>query len=449
MPRPRATRTALRLRSRLKTLGALGLLTIPLPVHLALTGAVLARSAIVHPRRVVAQRPRTVLISGGKMTKSLTLARAFHRAGHRVVLVEAPKYRFTGHRFSSCVDRFRTVPPPDDPGYLGALIDLVRAERVDVYVPVCSPASSRYDAEAVVALDGLCEVVHVGTDTIDELDDKFRFAETAAALGLAVPDTHRVTEAQQVLDFDFTRADRRGHTYILKSIAYDPVHRLDLTPLPRPTRAETEAFARSRPMSADNPWILQELVVGEEFCTHGTVRDGELQVYVCCRSSAFQVNYEAVDKPEIEDWVRRFVKALGITGQASFDFIETADGTPYAIECNPRTHSAITLFADHPDLARAYLDDGVATVVPLASTRPTYWLHHELWRMLRHPSTAPARLLVVLRGRDATFDLDDPLPSLLVPHLQIPSLLLGALRRGTDWVKIDFNIGKLVEPAGD
>ena len=49
--------------------------------------------------------PRTVLVSGGKMTKALQLARSFHRAGHRVVLVESRKYRFTGHRFSRAVDR--------------------------------------------------------------------------------------------------------------------------------------------------------------------------------------------------------------------------------------------------------------------------------------------------------------------------------------------------------
>ena len=51
-----------------------------------------------------------------------------------------------------------------------------------------------------------------------------------------------------------------------------------------------------------------------------------MQLYCCCESSAFQVNYAMVDKPEIEEWVRRFVEALKLTGQVSFDFIEAADG---------------------------------------------------------------------------------------------------------------------------
>jgi hypothetical protein len=65
------------------------------------------------------------------------------------------------------------------------------------------------------------------------------------------------------------------------------------------------------------------------------------------------------------------------------------------------------------------------------------------------PSTALGRLRVIVDGKDALFDWDDPLPFLLVPHLQIPALLLANLFAGRDWVRIDFNIGKLVEAAGD
>ena len=37
----------------------------------------------------------------------------------------------------------------------------------------------------------------------------------------------------------------------------------------------------------------------------------------------------------------------------------------------------------------------------------------------------------------------------MVHHVQIPWLLLQNLRRRGAWLRIDFNIGKLVEPAGD
>ena len=60
-----------------------------------------------------------------------------------------------------------------------------------------------------------------------------------------------------------------------------------------------------------------------------------------------------------------------------------------------------------------------------------------------------ARLRTIARGKDAIFDWADPLPFLMVHHAQIPSLLLDNLRHGRGWLRIDFNIGKLVEAAGD
>jgi hypothetical protein len=237
---------------------------------------------------------------------------------------------------------------------------------------------------------------------------------------------------------------------VLKSLAYDPVNRLDLTPLPRTTGAATEAFAATKPITSEAPWILQSFVRGREYCTHSTVRDGEIVAHVCCESSAFQLNYAAVDKPGIEAWVRTFVAATRITGQVSFDFIEDHDGTALAIECNPRTHSAITTFHDQPDLAAAYLGDlpaEAAPVRPRPGSRPTYWIYQESWRLLTRPRSARERLRIVRGGKDAIFDWTDPLPFLLVHHLQIPSLLLRNLMLGKEWTRIDVNIGKLVDRA--
>ncbi|GAA4905464.1 putative ATP-grasp superfamily ATP-dependent carboligase [Actinomycetospora succinea] len=434
--------------NRLKTLGALALLTVPLPVTLAVTAAALVRSVVVPARRAEAVQPRTVLVTGGKMTKALALARAFHTAGHRVVLVESAKYRFTGHRFSRAVDAFHVIPEPGAPGYVDALRDVVVAEGVDVWVPVCSPAASRYDALAKPVIAEFCEVLHPDPQVLRILDDKDRFAEAADTLGLPVPETHRVTAPAQVEDFDF---DARPGPWILKSVPYDPVARLDLTTLPRPTRAQTAELARAKPMSDEAPWILQAFTPGREYCTHATVREGRVQVWACCESSAFQLNYAMVDKPEIEEWVRRFVGALRVTGQVSFDFIETPDGSLVALECNPRTHSAITMFhRDAHALARAYLEDvDGPPLTPSADSRPTYWLYQELWRLVSRPASVRERLRVLRAGTDAVFDRDDPLPFLLLHHLQIPSLLLRALVTGKPWIRVDVNIGKLVEPAGD
>ncbi|SDG72152.1 ATP-grasp enzyme [Pseudonocardia oroxyli] len=432
-------------RTTARTLGMLTLLTAALPVDL-LVAAVAALVGVARPlRRATPDRPLTVLVSGGKMTKALALARAFHRAGHRVVLVEQARYRLGAHRFSRAVSAFHTVPAPDHPDYTDRLTAIAELEQADVYVPVCSPLASRYDALAKRALEPFCEVVHPGPENVAMVDDKHRFAETAAALGLGVPETHRITDPQELVDFAYPP----GRSYVAKSIAYDPVRRMDLTRLPRPTAEETARFAHTLPISAANPWILQEFVEGTEFCTHSTVRDGRVRLHCCCPSSGFQLNYAHVEHPQIEEWVRRFVAATGATGQLSFDFMQTPDGRVYGLECNPRTHSAITMFYDHPGVASAYLDGDGPTVRPTGRSRPTYWLHHELWLLLRHPSTVAERVRTVVRGKEALLEAWDPLPFLLLPHLQITALLLDALRRRRAWMKIDVNIGKLVEPGGD
>jgi predicted ATP-grasp superfamily ATP-dependent carboligase len=440
------------LQTRLKTMATLVALLLLSPVNLTITIVALLRSLVIKPSRAVAVLPQTVLISGGKMTKALQLARSFHRAGHRVILLETHKYWLTGHRYSRAVDRFYTIPNPESPDYGAALLAIVQRENVNIYVPVCSPVASYYDAAVQTVLAAHCSVMHVDVSMLERLDDKYQFAMAAQAMGLAVPKSYCITDPQQVIDFDFTDAAR---PYIIKSIPYDSIRRLDLTKLPCATPAETAAFAQSLPISADRPWIMQEYIPGQEYCTHTTVRNGQMQLHCCCESSPFQVNYAHIDRPDIANWISTFAQSLDLTGQVSFDFIQADDdGQIYAIECNPRTHSAITMFYNHAGVADAYLSPEpiVPTVEPLDSSRPTYWIYHEIWRLMTHlnsPAQTIARCQTIMVGKDAIFDWDDPLPFLMVHHWQIPLLLWGNFQHPKEWIRIDFNIGKLVELGGD
>ena len=391
---------------------------------------------------------RTVLLTGGKMTKSLQLARLFRGLGCRVVLAETAKYRFCGARFSRAVDRFVLVPDfrNDGADYAEALRAIAEREAVDLFVPVASPAATLYDARAAPGLP--CPTFHVDEATTVMLDDTVALVRTAEAFGLSVPQTHRITSVGELLGFDFSG----GARYILKSTGYDPVHRLDLRPLPHDGWQER---VRALAVSAEVPWILQEHVEGREVCTHSTVLNGEIQLYICSASSPFQVNYAMLDEPAVHAWVEAFVCALGpagyaSTGQLSFDFIIRDDGVVMPIECNPRTHSAITLFHDQPEAAEAYLG-AMPERRPRPGARPTYWLYHELWRLATARSASAAAEIVgrIREGHEAVFRVDDPLPFLITNSIQIPILLVKSLLAGRDWMRIDFNIGKLVEAGGD
>jgi predicted ATP-grasp superfamily ATP-dependent carboligase len=512
----------------LQNFGTLTLLLILLPFNLIAIAVAFLWNLISYPFRSKvkpSQNGKRILLTGGKMTKALQLARSFHGSGHEVFLVESHKYWLSGHRFSKAVKGFYTIPAPEkDPeGYCQGLLDLVKQENIDVFIPVSSPVASYYDSLAKSFLSPYCEVIHFDAHLTEMLDNKFAFCEKALSLGLSTPKVFCFIDRQQILDFDFQadrlrrKAEVRGQRaeglinvssdncfqssefngeeeqntytekcstkekdydsnfpsfrkddksllpsafcplpsssrYLLKSIPYDSVRRLDLTKLPFDGMEE---YINTLPISKDKPWVMQEFIAGQEYCTHSTVRNGVVRLHCCSKSSPFQVNYENVDNPQIYEWVKHFVKELNLTGQISFDFIQTENGTVYPIECNPRTHSAITMFYNHPGVADAYLNnaenDNEVAIQPLPESKPTYWLYHELWRLtnVRSLSQLKAWFDRIFRGTDALFILDDPLPFLTVHHWQIPLLLLDNLRRLKGWIRIDFNIGKLVELGGD
>ena len=65
------------------------------------------------------------------------------------------------------------------------------------------------------------------------------------------------------------------------------------------------------------------------------------------------------------------------------------------------------------------------------------------------PKRVQERIQVIASGKEAIFDWQDPWPFFMVHHVQIPLLLLGTLLSQKEWVKIDFNIGKLVQLGGE
>ena len=92
-------------------------------------------------------KPLTILVTGGKMAKSLLVTRCLWRQGHRVVLAETPRYWCSGARFSRSVWKFETI---SEDNYVQDVIDLVRKHNIDIFLPVQSPVAVFLDAEIKV-----------------------------------------------------------------------------------------------------------------------------------------------------------------------------------------------------------------------------------------------------------------------------------------------------------
>ena len=440
----------------LQNIGTFLLLLILLPFNLikVIPSLVWTFISKFFQKKIVVENPKNIIVTGAKMTKSLQIARSLHVAGHNVFLLETNQYWLSGNRFSTAIKGFYTVPDPqkDWDGYCRELLEIVKKENIELFIPVSSAVGCYSESLVKTFLSGYCEVLTFDAEMTQMLDNKFTFIEKAKSLGLSVPKSFLITKPEQVLNFDFATD---GSQYILKSIPYDSVRRLNMTKLPMKSVSEMEQFVKALPITEARPWVMQEFVKGKEYCTHTMVRKGKIRLHCCCESSDFQVNYEHIEHPSIYDWVEKFVQELNLTGQISFDFIQTEDGRVYPIECNPRTHSAITTFHDHPKVADAYLndsqDENELPLIPLTNSKPTYWTYHELWRLTEIRSWGQLKdwIKKIIAGTDGIFQFNDPLPFLMVHHWQIPLLLLANLQKLKGWVRIDFNIGKLIELEAD
>ena len=377
-------------------------------------------------------------------------------------------------RFSTAVDRFVTVPIPEkEPeAHRAAMAKLAEEENADLFVPVTSPVASQYEARLHDVLPSRCFSWSLPYDACCMLDDKVAFCNAAADLGLPVPASHRIVCDDDVRAFNVKlHAERaaspqaKHEKFIFKSLLYDSMHRLDLFTLPC-SPEKLNAYLAELTIDEEHPWVVQTFITGKEYCAGGVFKDGKFLVYTDNFASLSCFNYEPARLPKIRQWLETFVGARNLSGIACFDFIVEDDGTPYAIECNPRASSNLTAFYGTPAMG-AVLCNPLAPpfdsiIEPLPSCVETYWLFSEAMyavqairkaSVVQLPAVAAQRaallLSTLLCKKDAYFNYDDPLPFLAHLYVHIPVLLLRNLRTGNKWAKIDPCIGKLTEENGD
>lgn len=345
-------------------------------------------------------------MTGARAPVALELARLFHAAGHRVLAAESLP-RHLCERSRAVARSFRVpAPNPDRAAFRAALRRIVESEGVDLVLPTC---------EEVFHLAGLdAPVFCPPPEPLLRLHSKLAFIRTLEARGVPAPETWDLA----------TRPDLpRGVPLVFKPVW---------------SRFAVDVrfgFAADAP-PPDRHWIAQRLVQGRPLCAYAVTRNGRLTAFAAY-DAAFTagrgaaVSFRTLDHPRLHAWVRDFAAAEGVTGQLSFDFLESADGVLWPLECNPRATSGVHLFTAGDRLDRAFLEHpdclrpqaGASAVVGVAM----------LFDALPRVRTL-ARLrewLARMRGaRDAVLRWDDPLPFL--SGLGLLAHLAGiALRRRT------------------
>lgn len=470
--------------------------------------------APVHHRRHVRStstpyfQPRTILVTGVGMTKGLSLARLFYAAGHNVIGADFESMLFPtscGH-VSRSLKAFHRLAKPDgsregSARYAQSLLDIIRKEKVDLWVSCSGVASAVEDGQAkeMIELVTNCKAVQYDVEMTKRLHEKHSFIEYTKSLGLPVPETHTITSKAALAKL-LDDAQGTGKKYIMKFIGTDDSVRADMTLLPFSTPAQTKTYIGRLQVSEDRPWILQQFIKGPEYCTHSLVIRGEVKAFVSCPSSELLMHYEAlpVDSAlnrSMQRFTQEFAAASGsdFTGHLSFDFLVDAQDAAaaekdpsrvpilYPIECNPRAHTAVCLFNDTPEMiSKGYMTllekpkndvlglgnieariNGATPTPPVYPKRPAryYWIGHDLVEFV----ILPLMNLLLLRGtsfaevldslskaldhllwwRDGTFMIWDPLPAWWLYHVSWPYHFLMALLLGQKWSRVNVSTMKV------
>ena len=418
-----------------RTVVTLAGLLLALPVDLGLVAvALLSRRRNPLDHRTIGAS-KTVLLSGGKMTKALQLARSFHSAGHRVVLVEStiPVHRT---QFSRAVDAFHCAPDRRRRN-ADALLDVARREGSTCSFR-CQSRCERDDSRA--RRHSTASRWSTSGRTVQMLDDTRR-SPVPQPLLACVCRLRRITDARQIAEFDFPE----GRSYILKRIAYNPWVGWTSPGCRGRRRSETlRSHARCRSPRTTRGSCRSSSTARSSARTAPSDTGG------CrCTAAASRRHSRSTTRTSTSpdpSWVKSCRRLR--PHRSSLIRLHRGTGRP----CVRHRVQSAHPFGDHHVLRPPAGGLGLPRRrTPRHHTsrgaRATYWIYHELWRLLTQRTAGqdpdhPAR-----QGRDLR--VVDHLPYLMVHHLQIPSLLIGNLRNRRGWTRIDFNIGKLVEPGGD
>lgn len=277
-----------------------------------------------------------ILILGARAPACLEWARAFSQAGWTVTVADSLAQPLS--RFSRAAEHFVRLPEPrhDPDAWIEALAGVIRQQAIDLLLPTCEEVF--YLAHGLERLRPLCRVFTSDFELLHRLHHKGDFAAMTQGWDVAAPPT------RALYDLAAVQALAAEHDALVFKPAYS---RFASQTLISPSPAQ---LAKVRP-SAEAPWVAQQFVPGQEYCSFSVLVDGQLRAH-----SSYQPRYRvgrgsgiyfhSCAPAPIRAFLEQFGRATGYTGQVGFDFIEDRQGRFHVLECNPRATSGVHLFDD-------------------------------------------------------------------------------------------------------
>jgi hypothetical protein len=401
-----------------------------------------------------------ILVTGGKMSKASAVARAVGRDGHIVFTAEIMPYKFCHTRFCSYVSKHYVLPRPtvQPKEWQDTVQKIVKENNIDLIIPCTAPVESSAYAHLREKLPSHVRVFAFDGATSDKLDNKYTFNKVLVDAGLPCPETANMECLEDALTFFKNRTDD-GKKFIVKPAVYDPKARTEILFLPIEDKQRQMEYLRSRNASKAVPYVIQEVLNEPEYGSYAIFNKGSLTGFEFFESAASCLKYSQLKKQyqQVLELHKGLGKAMNLTGQLTLDLMHTATGELVPIECNPRIHSAVCTLEGHKNTGAMFADPDHEAMSDddVVKSKPDvyrYWIMDQIFLMAgfwKPKNCFKLSLGQMAKGGDAILCGDDPMPFLAMYLIQIPSLLALELLSGTEWLKIDFCIGKIVKEGGD
>ena len=294
-----------------------------------------------------------VLVLGGRAPVALDHARRFAAQWSGVYVADSVPCRISSYA-NAVTGSFQVPPPRFAPAeFASELARIIQENRIDLLLPTCEEVF--YVSRLRRHLPSQCLVFAPPFEQLRELHSKLRFLELASGCGANIPNSACVGSIREAIDWS------AGRPVVLKPefSRFGVYVRLHPQGIPA-------ASAELEPMGN---WVVQEFCAGQEVCSYSIAVDGALTAHVeyepryrLAGSSSFY--FDPCSVPGLRDFVDRFVRKIGFTGQISFDWIIARDGRPSVLECNPRAISGLHLFDRLDPLPAAIIGEVESCVTP-------------------------------------------------------------------------------------
>ncbi|GAB2642420.1 ATP-grasp domain-containing protein [Gordonia jinhuaensis] len=299
------------------------------------------------------ERKLRVLITFARSFLTLELCRLMAAGGHTVMVADSIPFGLS--RFSNSTEKFFRVPPPKfSPGeYAQRLAEIVRDNDIDLLIPI-------HEETDIISMHrdlfpASCRLFLSDFETENRLHNKYEYQELLSERNIPALKYSLVRDRADAEKLDFTTPFALKQVY---SRGSQKVHKM----YPGDSFDDIE-------FDPDNPWLAQEWLKGDNYCTYSVCQSGEVLAHATypveyAIDGHSCVSFTQVEHEGILNWVRDFVREVNYTGQVGLDFIDNADRGLYTIECNPRSTSGILMFEPHNHVDRAFTGTSEGLVEP-------------------------------------------------------------------------------------